>query len=675
MNRRKPEFEALDVTLWPTVAYTEFDETERRVFRTRMQAIEGYARGESVTNIERSTGVNRRQLYRWLERALALHADGRIYGYRALIARVRINEYVRISPVIVRGERGSRGTAGALSQLFERFPTLSVWLQLQVKRRRVMLEQIHTDGQLRTRLRGLTSLHDEFLNQCRAVGLTAADYPFDTAGRAIRSLSVRVKAEMLRRFSVAAHSAGASHLKGLPQEPNDRSAPVATRPYQVVEFDGHRLDIRLKVVVRDPLGFEHEFEIERVWLLVIIDVCTRAVLGHHLVLAREYSRYDVVKTIEKALEPHRPRSFTISGLAYGAHDGFPSGRLLELAYVTWEWMKLDNAKANLANETLSALCEFVGCCVDAGPKYSPDERPYIERFFGTIASRLSSRMPGYTGSHPKDLRRALGDPKGDLRLFVSFDELEELVEYTMASYNGTPHNGLNNVTPLEAMEYFIRGRQTLVTWLVEHHRRTLCLMQSARRCRVRAYLDRGIRPHINLHGVRYTNYVLATGTHLIGRHLLVYMNADDLRCVRAFLADGTELGILDAQGAWRVVPHNLKLRQEIRKLRGSRRPQHAGDANPIEAYVKAKFAEAKKTRKAATELAQVVRVLADAPTARTPAGPRRPIRSTRGDAPTIASAADCGTSGSSKASTADMPSTQQAPARPRKLSIGTGQVF
>jgi hypothetical protein len=40
--------------------------------------------------------------------------------------------------------------------------------------------------------------------------------------------------------------------------------PSAKHPYQVVEFDGHRLDIRLKVVVRDQFGFEHEFEIERV---------------------------------------------------------------------------------------------------------------------------------------------------------------------------------------------------------------------------------------------------------------------------------------------------------------------------------------------------------------------------------------------------------------------------
>lgn len=125
-----------------------------------------------------------------------------------------------------------------------------------------------------------------------------------------------MKAELLRGFGTAARAARATHLKGLPRN-DELAATAATRPFQIVEFDGHRLDIRLKVVIHDPLGFTHEFEIERVWLLVIIDVCTRAVLGYHLVLAREYSRYDVIKTVEAALEPHRTRSFTIPELAYG----------------------------------------------------------------------------------------------------------------------------------------------------------------------------------------------------------------------------------------------------------------------------------------------------------------------------------------------------------------------
>src|SRR5260370_37314193 len=483
------------------------------------------------------------------------------------------------------------------------------------------------------------------------------DYRFDTKSRAIRSLSACVKGELLRGFGTAARAAGASHLKGLPRPDDATGAPTAIRPYQVVEFDGHKLDIRLKIVVPDPLGFPHEFEIERVWLLAIIDVCTRAVLGYHLVLGREYSRYDVIKTIEKALEPHRERAFGIPGLTYGAQDGFPSQRLPELAYVTWEWMKLDNAKANLAVDTLAALCEFVGCSVDAGPHYSPDDRPYIERFFGTVQSRLSSRLPGFTGSHPREVRWALADTKGNLSLYVALNELEELIDYSIASYHGTPHAGLHSVTPLEAMTYFVRTQQQLLTWLPERHRRTLCLMQTARRCRVRAYLEQGVRPHINLYRVRYTNAVLACSTHLIGQPLLVYMNADDLRCVRAFLADGTELGVLEAQGAWSVKPHNLKLRQEILKLHGNKSTL---GTNPIEAYVQAKLAEARKTRKAASDLAQAMRTLVAAPIVGIPPGPVASL-SVAAAATTVTP--DTGT---------DSP---PASVRPRKLTIGTGQVF
>ena len=89
---------------------------------------------------------------------------------------------------------------------------------------------------------------------------------------------------MLRNFSVAARSAEATNVKGLLRDDGEMSSPAATRPYQVVEFDCHRLDNRLKVVVSIPLGFEHEFEIERVWLLVIIDVCTRVVARPLLLL-------------------------------------------------------------------------------------------------------------------------------------------------------------------------------------------------------------------------------------------------------------------------------------------------------------------------------------------------------------------------------------------------------
>ena len=132
MNRRKPDLQAIDVSAWPTVAYTEFDQATRNMFEKRQQAILRYVAGESIREIEKSAGINRRQLYRWLERAQEQHPDGRPFGFRGLIRYMRIADYERVRDVQVHGERGSRGAAGALAQLFERYPALAGWLLLQV---------------------------------------------------------------------------------------------------------------------------------------------------------------------------------------------------------------------------------------------------------------------------------------------------------------------------------------------------------------------------------------------------------------------------------------------------------------------------------------------------------------------------------------------------------------
>ena len=479
--------------------------------------------------------MERRHFYRLLERCLALHNDGRAFGWRGLVPHARVGSYERVAEVAPGGVGRRPGAAGAFAQLLKTQSSLAKWLADSVRTKRVAIDQLSTDDGLRIRLSGLKHLHADFLRQCRSLGLGPTDYPFNVEQMGIRSLSAAVRQQCLRSFGHGARLAGATHLKGKPSAPGSATAMQAL---DVVEFDGHRLDLRLKVVVRDPLGFEQEFEIERIWLLVIIDVWTRAVLGYHVSLNREYSRYDVIRTIEAAVEPHRRRVFTLPGVGYGACGGFPSEKLPESGYATWQWFKLDNAKANLAEDVRHALAEFIGCFVDAGPAQTPDDRPYIERFFGTIASSLSSRLPGHTGSNPRDVRRALSDPKSDLRLYVSLSELEELLEAAIGGYNGTPHDGLNGRTPLEAVEHSVRVRGAILNWLPEAKRRTLCLMQTPRRVTVRGYLEQGQRPHIHFHGVRYTNALLASTGAFLGRELRAYYNSQDLRTVRAFAADG-----------------------------------------------------------------------------------------------------------------------------------------
>ncbi|MDR6495672.1 hypothetical protein J2797_005596 [Paraburkholderia terricola] len=64
MNRRRPEFQTIDVSAWPTVASSEVDEAARRDLEIRSQAVVRFASSESVNAIEQATGVDRRQLYR-----------------------------------------------------------------------------------------------------------------------------------------------------------------------------------------------------------------------------------------------------------------------------------------------------------------------------------------------------------------------------------------------------------------------------------------------------------------------------------------------------------------------------------------------------------------------------------------------------------------------------------
>lgn len=61
MNRRKPELQTLDISAWPTVAYTGFDEATRHAFELRMQAVVRYAeasRSGGSSSRPGLTGVN-----------------------------------------------------------------------------------------------------------------------------------------------------------------------------------------------------------------------------------------------------------------------------------------------------------------------------------------------------------------------------------------------------------------------------------------------------------------------------------------------------------------------------------------------------------------------------------------------------------------------------------------
>jgi transposase InsO family protein len=394
-----------------------------------------------------------------------------------------------------------------------------------------------------------------------------------------------------------------------------------------VEFDGHKIDINLQVSFEDAGGVVEHIKINRVWLLVIIDVFTRAILGWNVVLSSEYNRHDVMRTIQQALMPQRKRTqLSIPGLTYAFSGGFVGEVLPFLDGACWDHLRLDNARANLAADTLALLSTVVGCLTEAGPVGEPTERPFVERFFGTMETTLYHRLQGTTGSHPRDIRRRLMNPKGKESLPISFDELLELTEVCIANYNGSPHSGIGDRTPLEFLTRTIEPHRDTLRVLSEPFRRQLCILQPSQLCPVKGSLQQGRRPYINLHGVKYSSRLLQQATDLICTPIRIYMDPQDMRVVHAYLSNGAEFGPLNAARPWHRTKHSLRLRQEIQRLRRARKLHFSEADDPVQAYLAYKRAEpVKRKAKSPHRTAEATRSLHGNPDSVAPVVAEAPV--------------------------------------------------
>lgn len=583
--------------LWPTADPSHLPATDQAQVRRLCKAIWDFF-GEperTVATILTENGVHREVLYRAARRCLQKHQDGNIYGFRAALPYIHIKHYQRQAAVQpVPYERG--GCAGAFDLLLRDYPEIEQVIRKALKRRS---KPVKPGGQVR---QPIFAIHQDFVAACRDAGITADRYPLNTRRLGMRALCSFIRLIVDKDFDMAVSHAGGRKSRAAPS--SQEQAPAATRPYEVVEFDGHKMDLRLTVKLVDPYGFEQTLRLHRIWILVLLDVLTRSVIGYHIALGAEYNKDDVAAALQNALTPAVPRHYRIPNLKLRSGGGFPSGQVPETAFACWDWFRMDGAKSHLAGDTLARLNQIVGCWTDNGPPGSPNDRPYIERFFDLVASHFAHRLPGTVGSTPESIERALSDPGGDVRLEVELSELEDMIHVLISNYNATPHHGLGGKTPLEAMAYCVHADTGWLRTLPMPLRSNLCLMQEARIIPIKGSVEAGVRPHINFAYVRYTNQVLASNAGLIGRKLRIYYDVRDIRAIKAFFEDGTELGILTAARPWNITPHSLRVRQEIHRIIAERKLTLEADECPVRGWVRYKWKQIKGNKRAANALAK-----------------------------------------------------------------------
>ncbi len=570
----------------------------KEAYRSNLEAYRLFVveKNVSLRQIETLTGVDPKQLYRLFQRVISKASDGRIEGLRGLIPFKHLKVYVREVKVKATSVLFSKNASGAMGQLLRRFPALESWLRKKVKERNRPLRP----GEIREVRKSVRSLHAEFLKKCIELGVERDEYPFNQDLQGFRSIQQLVKRITLEQKGSHPRASDAPPVVAKQPDMEFDSWPVGDVPFKLVQFDGHKIDVRLTLLVDDPFGMQTVIELHRIWILVVTDVSSRCILGYHLALGLEYNKDDVAEAIQAAIVPHRRMNLTIPGLQIKEEGGFPNEVMPELEYHRFGWFHYDTAKSHIAHDSLERLADVLGCWTMSGRLGEPDDRAIIERFFGLLEEHFH-QLPGTTGSSPTDPVRKLGNVGSDISRLIRLDQLSQLVEVFIANLNGEVKSSLGGRTALEAMRYQISKPEFLLQTLPVSRRHQLFLLKEATIKFVRGKTQ----PHVNFENVRYTSDLLSSRPELVGSPLRIYFIARDLRTIHAFFDDGSELGILVASRQWRKTPHSLRLRQEIFRLIRQGRLRLSGTDDPIEVYVREKRREASTNKRAANSVAKV----------------------------------------------------------------------
>ncbi|MBT2765914.1 hypothetical protein [Paenibacillus sp. ISL-20] len=604
LERLNIDSKYLDINSWPMVNILQLTPEEQKIYKRREQAVTLYMQDTvDLNEIKNQTGIDPKELREFVRRCLEFDTETQaIWGYRALIPRKRTSQYTR--KAALESDAKSNQTIklnGAFSALLRQFPEIEKKVTSAYLRRK-------ESNVRRPALTG-EEIHRYFLKLCEEKGIGLHQYPFNTEDKAYRSLYRFFEKIKKTHFTEAAklygeESARQSKWQGNKNETEDL---LLRKPYQRVQFDGHKIDAIFTITFTTPEGDTITEVIDRIWLLVIVDVATRAILGHHLCVNKEYNLDDVLHCVRNSVVPYKEITFTIPGISYHEEGGIPSAKIPQAEWALWEEFSMDNGRANLAKLVKDRLQRIVGCSVNYGPVNTPELRGIIERLFRTLEGLGYRKLLSTTGSNPSDPIR--NNPEDQAKKYdISLNDLEELTHVLISDYNGMPHSGIRNFTPIKLMQQRIeKGMEPRILDPSERKGAAFFSLQTKRT--VTGNVKQGKRPFIYYEGVPYRNDVLSNSALLIGTDLTLIVNIDDIRTIRAFLPDGSEYGYLTAYGIWGVTPHSLRTRKAINKLKKDRKIFFNSYQDPFQIYHEYIASKAKSVKSMRNKLAQLQRDL------------------------------------------------------------------
>ncbi|RBL68383.1 hypothetical protein C3E98_027240 [Pseudomonas sp. MWU13-2625] len=563
----------------PNISHLEGRDKETYLFR--YQALEMYAAGVRLSDIEQLTGVARSQIVFLAKRCLEISPDGNSWGFRALLPRKRLKVYTRNAPPSNCTAGGRGGYAGSFGWILNKYESLPELLRKNILK-------IKGSGTIYEHKISAKTLHSIFLRTLQELGAPTDQWPFTTELMGARTISEYLNLIMDDNFDQAVsaneESSARAHLQvGKGVRTNLRS----NQPYDVVEVDAYKTDCHTSVEFMSPEGVLTAVRITRMWLIAMIDVASGAVIAYVLVFKPEVNAEDVVNLFRNALLPNRERPAPlVEGLIYPEGSGLPCEVIDECKGALWAVIKVDGALAHLAEKITDISRKELGYSWNVGPSHHFERRASIERLNADFANGIFSRIPSTTGHGPGKGRAEKAEQIAVSKGIIA-DEIRHVLDVEIAMHNARPTEGLY-MSPLEYIRQKITANNNhliLRKLRYAEEQSSSEILVRKQRVYVRGGRKTGRAPHIQFARVKYTSDQLRQAAHLVGKQIVIEIFEDDIRYLNALTLQGESLGKLVAMGHWADMKHSLTTRCAINKLVSQRVIIIARGQNPVQVYM------------------------------------------------------------------------------------------
>lgn len=591
---------------WRKVDPTTLDDEDRARFERYMPAVQSYLTHGALKAAAGLAGVSPDALLDQVNRCIRPHPDGGIVGWAGLIRGLRLAGYDRKQPLPESLPEG-RGAPGA----FKRFLNENFAIKQKLDK---LIRNGVGRGPARAAKNTSKSFWVAFVEMLRQT-VPDGQYPRNTNVR--RSVERYVK-EMIETDAQARRTAvGAKTAKAAGSVGNGLwSFGLTSRAMDLLQVDAHMADCLGSIEVVGPAGSQW-VPISRLWVYAVADEESKAIHGYSASFRQQPVARQIELALEMASKPWVPRNIKMEGIDYKPSAGFPMGSVEGFKFSPAA-IRMDNAMQSFARCIVDRVRRRFGCALSWSAVGAWYHNAVIERFFGILERYGLQRLPTSVGSSPSDPMKVNAAAQA-AKLRVTWDELLDILDVTIANYNGKAQPGLGHRSPLEYLrDLYDSERQRFTPRpLVPPTMLTPRLGISIESHVVRGSLAPGRlkRPYVQVDKATYTNPALAEDFSLLNEPLVIHVHEGDMRTVEAYRKDGTYLGWLTVrERGWRRTPHSRDVRKQINRLRDLRELADCqGDL--VEAYLshlagKALAAAREKplnVSQAATQLAETLR--------------------------------------------------------------------